>query len=306
MSSYLIRRVLQMLPVLLLVTVVIFFVIRVKGDPVAQLAPIDLLTPQEIAQLRHAYGFDRPIYVQYLEFIRRAVLGDFGTSFRYRQPALPLVVERLPKTVQLAAAAAVVAWLLALPLGIIAAVRRNSVIDLIATTTSVLGRALPNFWLGIILILVFAVWLQWLPVSGSDTPLHLVLPAATLGVGLATTLTRLVRSSMLEVIRQDYIVTARSKGLAERVVLGKHALRNGLIPVITVFGLQTAWLLGGAVIVEQVFAWPGMGQLMVKAVLTRDMSIVQAGVFVFALVIMGMNLVVDTLYSILDPRIRYE
>jgi peptide/nickel transport system permease protein len=305
MHRYLIRRILQMIPVLLLLTMVIFFIIRVKGDPVAQLAPVDLLTPQEIAQLRHAYGFDRPIAVQYVDFIRRAAFGDFGTSFRYRQPALPLVIERLPKTVQLAAASALVAWLLALPLGIIAAVRRNSLIDLIATTLSVLGRALPNFWLGIILILMFAVWLQWLPVSGSDTPAHLVLPAATLGVGLATTLTRLIRSSMLEVIRQDYITTARSKGLAEQVVLIKHALRNGLIPVITVFGLQSAWLLGGVVIVEQVFAWPGMGQLMVKAVLTRDMSIVQAGVFVFALIIMVINLLVDTLYTVLDPRIRY-
>ncbi len=305
MHRYLIRRSFQMIPVLLLVTMVIFFIIRVKGDPVAQLAPVDLLTPQEIAELRHAYGFDRPIVVQYIDFLRRAVVGDFGTSFRYRQPALPLVIERLPKTVQLAATSALVAWLLALPLGIIAAVRRNSLIDLVATTLSVLGRALPNFWLGIILILTFAVWLQWLPVSGSDTPAHFVLPAATLGVGLATTLTRLIRSSMLEVIRQDYITTARSKGLAEHIVLIKHALRNGLIPVLTVFGLQSAWLLGGVVIVEQVFAWPGMGQLMVKAVLTRDMSIVQAGVFVFALIVMGINLVVDTLYTVLDPRIRY-
>lgn len=295
-----------MIPVLVLVTLVIFFVIRVKGDPVAQLAPVDLLTPQEIAALRHAYGFDRPIYVQYVDFMVHLAQGDFGTSFRYRQPALPLVIERLPKTVVLALAAALIAWLMALPLGIIAAVRRNSLVDLVATTASVLGRALPNFWLGIILILLFAVSLGWLPVSGSDTPAHLVLPAVTLGVGLATTLTRLIRSSMLEVIRQDYIVTARAKGLTQRVVMIKHALRNGLIPVLTVFGLQAAWLLGGVVIVEQVFAWPGMGQLMVKAVLTRDMAIVQAGVFVFALIVMAMNLSVDLLYTFLDPQIRFD
>jgi peptide/nickel transport system permease protein len=306
MHRYFARRILQMIPVLLLVTLVIFFIIRIKGDPVAQLAPVDLLSPQEIAELRHAYGFDRPIHIQYFDFMAHLARGDFGTSFRYRQPALPLVVERLPKTVQLAASAAVIAWLLALPLGIVAAIRRNSLIDLAATTVSVLGRALPNFWLGIILILTVAVGLGWLPVSGSETAAHLVLPAVTLGVGLATTLTRLIRSSMLEVIGQDFIVTARAKGLREPLVVMRHALRNGLIPVLTVFGLQSAWLLGGVIIVEQVFAWPGMGQLMVKAVLTRDMAIVQAGVFVFALIVMGMNLAVDVLYTFLDPRIRLD
>ena len=307
MQFYLLRRLLQMVPVILLVTMVIFFIIRVKGDPIAQLAPIDLLTPQEIARMRHAYGFDRPVYAQYAEFLRGLALrGDFGTSFRYRTPALPLVLERLPKTLELALTAALVAWVAALPLGVIAAVRRNSLVDVVATTSSVLGRALPNFWLGIMLILFFAVYLQWLPVSGSDTPLHLVLPAVTLGVGLATTLTRLIRSSMLEVVREDYMTTARAKGIAEPTVLVKHALRNGLIPVLTVFGLQAAWLMGGVVIVEQVFAWPGMGQLMVQAILTRDMSIVQAGVFVFALIVLGLNLAVDLLYTIIDPRIRYR
>ena len=306
MERYLARRVLQMIPVLILLTLIIFVVIRLKGDPIAQLAPVDLMTPQEIEQVRHAYGFDRPVLVQYVDFLGALTRGDFGTSFRYRQPAMPLVVERLPKTLELAFVAVLVAWIAALPLGIITAVRRNSLTDLVATTASVLGRALPSYWLGIMLILVFAVWLRWLPVSGSDTWAHLVLPAATLGVGLATALTRLIRSSMLEVIRQDYMTTARSKGLTQRTVLLRHGLRNALVPVVTLFGLQTAWLLGGAVIVEQVFAWPGMGQLMVKAVFTRDMSIVQAGVFVFALIVMGLNLAVDVLYTVLDPRIRYD
>ncbi len=306
MERYLARRVLQMIPVLMLLTLIVFVVIRLKGDPIAQLAPVDLMTPQEIEQVRHAYGFDRPVLVQYVDFLGALTRGDFGTSFRYRQPAMPLVVERLPKTLELAFVAVLVAWVVALPLGIITAVRRNSLTDLVATTASVLGRALPSYWLGIMLILVFAVWLRWLPVSGSDTGVHLVLPAATLGVGLATALTRLIRSSMLEVIRQDYMTTARSKGLTQRTVLLRHGLRNALVPVVTLFGLQTAWLLGGAVIVEQVFAWPGMGQLMVKAVFTRDMSIVQAGVFVFALIVMGLNLAVDVLYTVLDPRIRYD
>jgi peptide/nickel transport system permease protein len=306
MQRYLVRRVLQMIPVLLLIATIIFVVIRLKGDPVSQLAPVDLMTKEEVDQLRAAYGFDRPIVVQYLDFIAHLPQGDFGTSFRYRQPAFPLVIERVPKTMQLAGTAALIAWSLALPLGVLAALRRNSMTDLVATTLSVLGRALPNFWLGIMLILVFAVGLGWLPVSGSDSGWHLVLPAVTLGVSLATTLTRLIRSSMLEVIRQDYVQTARSKGLSQRTVVLKHALRNGLIPVLTVFGLQVAYLLGGAVIVEQVFAWPGMGQLMVKAVLTRDMAIVQAGVFVFGVVVMASNLLVDLLYTVLDPRIRYE
>jgi peptide/nickel transport system permease protein len=306
MQRYLLRRLLQMIPVLVLLTLIIFVVIRLKGDPLAQLAPVDQMSPQEIEQLRHVHGFDRPILVQYVDFLAGLVRGDFGTSFRYRQPALPLVVERLPKTIWLALAAVVAAWAVAVPLGIVTAVRRNSLTDLVATTASVLGRALPSYWLGLMLILTFSVWLRWLPVSGSSSPAHMVLPAATLGVGLATTLTRLIRSSMLEVIRQDYMTTARSKGLAERAVLLRHGLRNALVPVVTVFGLQTAWLLGGVVIVEQVFAWPGMGQLIVRAVFTRDMAIVQAGVFVFALIVMTLNLLVDALYTVLDPRIRYE
>jgi peptide/nickel transport system permease protein len=303
---YLFRRAAQMVPVLFLVTVIIFFVIRLKGDPIAQLAPVDQMSPQEIEQLRRAYGFDRPLLAQYVDFLAKLVRGDFGDSFRYRQPALGLVVERLPKTAELAAAAVVVGWVIALPLGVIAAVRRNSLVDLAATTASVIGRGLPNYWLGIMLILVFAVSLQWLPVSGSDSIAHLILPATTLGVGLATTLTRLIRSSLLEVIRQDYITTARAKGLAERIVLTRHGVRNALIPVLTLFGLQVAWLMGGVVIVEQVFAWAGMGQLMVKAVFTRDMAIVQAGVFIFALIVMGANLLVDLTYTVLDPRIRYD
>ena len=306
MGRYLTRRALQIVPVVLLLTLVVFTVIRLKGDPIAQLAPVDLMSPQEIEQLRHTYGFDRPLLVQYVDFVRALARGDFGLSFRYRAPALPLVIERLPKTVELALAAVVVAWAVALPLGIITAVSRNSLTDLVATAASVLGRALPSYWLGIMLILVFAVWLRWLPVSGSETFAHLVLPAATLGVGLATALTRLIRSSMLEVIRQDYMTTARSKGLTQRTILLRHGLRNALIPVVTLFGLQTAWLLGGSVIVEQVFAWPGMGQLVVKAVFTRDMAIVQAGVFIFALIVMGLNLGVDVLYTVLDPRIRYD
>lgn len=293
-----------MIPVLLGLTLLIFIILHLRGDPVMQFVPPDA-TPEDIEVLRHAYGFDRPLVVQYLSYMFRAVQGDFGESFRYRQAALPLVLERVPATLTLTFVSLVVAWLIALPTGIISAVRQDSVLDLIATCVSVLGRAMPNYWLGIMLILIFSVQLRVLPVSGPGDWRHLVLPATTLGVSVATTLTRLIRSSMLEVIRHEYVTTARSKGLIERVVVSRHVLRNSLISVITVFGLQTGWLLGGAVIVEQVFAWPGMGRLMLQAVFTRDMAIVQAGVFVSALVIMAINLLVDISYTLLDPRIRY-
>ena len=305
MPRYIISRLLQMVPVLFLLTILIFGVMRLKGDPVLQFVPPDA-TAEEIEAARHAYGFDRPLIEQYISFVANAVRGDFGTSFRYSEPALSLVLERVPATLLLTVVSLFVAWLIALPAGMISALRQNSLIDLGATSISVLGRAMPNYWLGIMLILVFAVQLRWVPVSGTGGWKNLILPAATLGIAVATTLTRLIRSSMLEVIRMEYITTARAKGLPERTVIFRHAFRNSLISVVTVFGLQTAWLLGGVVIVEQVFAWPGMGRLMLQAVYTRDMAVVQAGVFVMALIIMGINLLVDISYSLLDPRIRYR
>jgi peptide/nickel transport system permease protein len=304
MTRYIVRRLLQMVPVLFGLTLLIFVVLHLRGDPVMQFVPPDA-SPEDIEIIRRAYGFDRPLGEQYLSFMVRAIQGDFGESFRYRQPALPLVLERVPATLMLTLVSLVIAWVIALPTGVISALRQDSALDLAATSVSVLGRAMPNYWLGIMLILIFSVQLRVLPVSGTGDWRHLVLPAATLGVSVATTLTRLIRSSMLEVIRQEYVTTARSKGLSERVIVYRHVLRNSLISVITVFGLQTGWLLGGAVIVEQVFAWPGMGRLMLQAVYTRDMAIVQAGVFVSALIIMGINLLVDISYTLLDPRIRY-
>jgi peptide/nickel transport system permease protein len=304
MLGYVARRLLQMVPVLFLLTIIVFVILRLRGDPVMQFVP-PTATPEEIEVTRRAYGFDRPLLVQYASFLGDVARGDFGDSFRYRQPALPLVVERLPLTLLLTLASVLVAWIIALPAGLISALRQNSPVDLAATTVSVIGRAMPNYWLGIMLILVFAVRLDWLPVSGTGSWRHFVLPAFTLGLGTATTLTRLIRSSMLEVIRKEYVVTARAKGLAETPVVFRHALRNSLISVVTVFGLQTGWLLGGAIIVEQVFALPGMGRLMLQAVTTRDMAVVQAAVFVTALTIMLINLLVDVSYSFLDPRIRY-
>ncbi|MBV7336460.1 ABC transporter permease [Chloroflexi bacterium TSY] len=300
MTKYILRRLLLMIPILLGVTVIVFSLIRLKGDPVLQLVP-DYYTDEQIEEVRRAYGFDQPIYVQYLSFLSRAVQGDFGRSFHNRQPAWDLIEEALPRTAQLAFAAILIAACLAVPFGLISALKRNSPIDFVVTTLSVGGRSVPNFWLGIMLILLFAVTLRWFPVSGtgeiSGRPflVHLFLPALTLSVGLVTTLTRLIRSSMLEVLREDYVKTAYAKGLPGRIVIVRHGLRNALIPVVTVLGLNVAWLLGGAVIVEEIFAWPGMGRLMIQAIYARDNAVVQAGLMVTALIIMGSNLIVDLL-----------
>jgi peptide/nickel transport system permease protein len=306
MVHYVGRRLVQMVPVLFLLSTIVFIILRLRGDPVMQFVP-PTATPEEIELTRRAYGFDRPLLIQYLSFLGDVLRGDFGTSFRYQQPALPIVLERLPLTLLLTAASIVVAWVIALPAGVISALRQNSPFDLGATTISVIGRAMPNYWLGIMLILLFSVQLEWLPVSGTGEGdwRYMVLPAITLGMSTATTLTRLIRSSMLEVIRKEYIITARAKGLREAAIVFRHALRNSLLSVVTVFGMQAGWLIGGAIIVEQVFALPGMGRLMLQAVNTRDMAVVQAAVFVTALTIMIINLLVDLSYSILDPRIRY-
>jgi peptide/nickel transport system permease protein len=294
-----------MIPPLIGLTIILFVLLRIGGDPVAHLVNPEA-SPEEIAVVRAAYGFDRPYIEQYFRQVGLILAGDFGDSFRFRTPALPLVLERLPATLELALASIIVAVVIAVPAGLLSAVYQNSPLDLLVTTTSTLGRAMPNFWIGIMLILLFAVALEWLPVSGRLEPASIILPAVTLGASIATSLARILRSSMLEVIRQEYMTTARAKGLTGYAVIVNHGLRNALIPFVTVFGLQMAWLLGGSVIVEEVFAWPGLGRLLLKSVQVRDLSVVMAGVFVFALVVMVSNLLVDLIYSILDPRIRYD
>ena len=311
MTTYVARRLLQMIPVLFGISIIVFLLIRLGGDPVLNLVP-DYFTEEEIAAVRADYGFDRPIVVQYLEFIGRALTGDFGYSFHHRQPARDMVAARLPRTVQLALAAIFLAVVVSVPLGILAALKRNTWADVLITGLSVWGRSLPNFWLGIMFILLFAVTLNWFPVSGtgefSDRPFvaHLFLPALTLAFGLITTLTRLVRSAMLEVMGEDHVRTARAKGQSEPLVVLRHVLRNALIPVVTVLGLQIGWLLGGAVIIEDVFAWPGLGRLMLTSIMARDNAVVQAALLVSALIIMVSNLLVDVVYTALDPRIRYS
>ncbi len=305
MTTYLASRLLQMVPSLFLLTVALFVLMRLGGDPVMHLAHPEA-SPEEIAEIRAAYGFDRPWPEQYWKQLLMMLRGDFGESFRFRSPALPLVLEKLPATMELALVSMLVALLIAIPSGLISAIYQNSPLDLAVTAISTLGRAMPNFWIGIMMILLFAVYLEWLPVSGRLETTSIVLPALTLGTSVATSLARILRSSMLEVIRQEYMTTAKAKGLHRWVVIMGHGLRNALIPFVTVFGLQMAWLLGGSVIVEEVFAWPGMGRLLLNSVKVRDLSVVMAGVCVFALVVMATNLLVDFLYTTLDPRIRYS
>lgn len=305
MTRYWVSRLLQMIPPLFGLTIILFILLRIGGDPVAHLVRPEA-SPEEIASVRAAYGLDRPYLEQYFKQLGLILRGDFGDSFRFRTPAMPLVLERLPATLELALASMLIAILIAIPAGLFSAVYQNSPLDLLVTTISTLGRAMPNFWIGIMLILLVAVQLEWTPVSGREEAASIILPALTLGSSVATSLARILRSSMLEVIRQEYITTARAKGLPGHLVILRHGLRNALIPFVTVFGLQMAWLLGGAVIVEDVFAWPGLGRLLLKSVQVRDLSVVQAGVFIFALVVMLTNLLVDFIYMFLDPRIRYD
>lgn len=303
MKQFLIKSILQIIPVMFLISLIVFVLVHISGDPVALMLP-ETATEEDHQKLTQALGLDQPLYIQYFTFVSNLVQGDFGTSFRYNEPALPIVIERLPATFELAAAAMLIATIISIPLGILSATHRNSFVDVIATGAAVLGKAMPHFWLGIMLILLLSVQMGWFPVSGRGTFAHLILPAITLGTGAAAEMTRLIRSSMLEILGQDYIRTARSKGLIETLVVYKHAFRNSLIPVVTIMALQMSSLIGGALITEAVFAWPGMGQLIIQAVNTSDMAIVQASVFVVALLVIACNLIADLIYRLLDPRIK--
>lgn len=303
--KYFFQNLLKTIPVLFLITLIVFLLVRVTGDPVSLMLP-ETATEEERESLREALGFNEPLPVQYFTYLGDLVRGDFGDSFRYNTDAMALVLERLPATFELAFASMIVAILISVPLGILSAVKRNSFLDLFITGSAVIGKAMPSFWLGIMLILFLSVNVQLFPVSGRDGVQHLILPAITLGTGIAAEMTRLIRSSMLEILGQDFIRTARSKGLKEGIVVNQHAFRNALIPVVTIMALQTSSLIGGALITETVFAWPGLGQLLVQAVNLRDMAVVQAATFLIALFVIMSNLIADLMYRMLDPRIKYE
>lgn len=304
MVHYLIRRLLNALIVMFGLSLIVFITLRLTGDPVAMLLQTGSPTNADIAEMRRLLDLDKPIPLQYFGFITKALTGDFGRSFRYSTPALSLVLERMPATIILTFGAMAIALLIAFPLGILSAVNRGNFIDFFSRIFSLVGVSMPNFWFGILLIIVFGVTLQWLPVSGSDGPQFLVLPALALGTPLAASLSRVLRSSMLEVLGADYIRTAQSKGLARSTVIVKHAVRNALIPMVTIIGLQFGILLGGAVIIETIFSWPGVGRLAVDSISSRDYPVVQTSVLLLGLIIVLVNLGVDVIYTMLDPRIQ--
>jgi peptide/nickel transport system permease protein len=306
MLRYLIRRLLLTIPVLLGVATLVFALIHfIPGDP-AQAMLGEGASPADVAQLRERLGLDRPLLAQYASFLRGLLRGDLGVSLRNDQPVTQQILERMPATAELAFASMAVAVLIALPLGIIAAVWRGTLIDFSAMTMSLVGISVPNFWLGPLLAIVFAVELGWLPVGGRGTMAHLVLPSVTLGAALAAILARMTRASLLEELREPYVLAARAKGVSRTRAVLHHALRNSLIPIVTILGLQFGVVLTGAVITETIFAWPGIGRLLIQSISFRDYPLVQGCVLLIAVTYVGVNLVTDLTYGFLDPRIRVE
>jgi ABC-type dipeptide/oligopeptide/nickel transport system permease component len=303
--GYLVQRLAHLVWVLLAVSVLVFLLIHLSGDPVRLLTPLDA-RPEDVERVRRLYGLDQPLPVQYLRFLRDAARGDMGESFRFSRPALELVLDRLPNTALLAATTIALTVGVGIPVGLWVGARAGSLADWAVSLVTFVGISLPSFWLGVLLILLFADRLRWLPASGFESPAYLVLPSLTLAVYTTGLITRLVRADVLEVLRQDFIRTARAKGLGERVVLSRHALRNALISTVTVLGLQLGNLLGGSVVVETVFAWPGVGWLMLQGIQTRDLPVVRAVVLIVGALFVLVNLAVDLLYLSLDPRIRYD
>jgi len=275
------------------------------GDP-AQVLAGQMATPEEVDLIRHQLGLDRPIHVQYAFFLGRLARFDLGRSARTQNPVTEEIWARLPNTMLLAVVAITLACLFGIPAGIISAVRPYTWMDYVVTSTAIFGISMPVFWLGLMLVVVFSIILQWLPAGGTGTWRHVILPSFTLAAFVVAFIARMTRSSMIEVLSQDYTTTARSKGLKEQVVIIKHALKNALIPIITVVGLQFGMLLGGAVLTETVFAWPGVGRLIVDSILARDYPVIQGAILVFGLLYILVNLVVDLLYAYVDPRIRYD
>jgi peptide/nickel transport system permease protein len=306
MGRYLARRLLFTLPVLLGVATLVFSLIHlVPGDPVQSMLG-EGVSPRDVAEMRSRLGLDRPLLVQYGSFLKGLVSGDLGTSLRTNQPVARAIAERMPATFELALAAMAVAVTIALPLGILAAVRARTATDVAATALALVGISIPNFWLGPLLAIVFSVVLGWLPVSGRGTLAHLVLPAITLGAPLAAVLARMTRASVIEELNELYVLAARAKGASRLRAVVRHAFRNSLIPVVTVIGLQFGAVLTGAVITETIFAWPGVGRLLIQSISFRDYPIVQGCILLIAGTYVSMNLLTDLLYGVLDPRIRYD
>ena len=305
MWQYVLRRLGQALAVGFGVSFVVFSLLHLSGDPVLLMVSSDA-PPEMIEITRKELGLDRPLYEQFARYVGGALRGDLGISMRTNLPVMGMIRERLPATIELTLAAILLAALTALPAGIISAVKRGTLIDQVSMLGALAGQAIPIFWLALLMIMLFAVQWKWFPVYGHGTIWHLVLPAVSLSTIVVGRLARLVRSSMLEVLSQDYIRTARAKGLREFRVLYRHALKNAAIPIVTLLGLQFAQLLGGAVVTETIFAWPGVGRLVIEAIFNRDFPVVQGVVLIVSLIFVGINLLVDLSYAVLNPRIRYE
>jgi peptide/nickel transport system permease protein len=305
MRAYVVSRLAQTALVVFLSISAVFGMTRLAGDPVLLFMPMDIQA-KDVDEWRQRLGFNDSLAMQYARFLGGALRGDFGESLRYRQDALGLVLQRLPATLQLAASALVLTLLVAIPLGVVTAVRRDSWLDHLGTLFTVLGQAVPGFWLGLMLIYLFAVHLRWLPTGGLGGLAYLVMPTIVLAAFFAARIARLTRSTVLDVLREDYIQTARAKGLGAGGVIGKHTLRNSAIPIVTLVGLEAGQLIGGAVITETIFAWPGLGRLTVQALLNRDFPVVLAAVSFTSIVYTLLNLVVDLAYGWLDPRVRIK
>ena len=305
MLAYILRRLAESIVVCFGISVITFLLLHVAGDPVVLLLSIESKA-EDAVLLRKTLGLDQPIYIQYWIFLKGLLRLDFGQSLFIREPALNLVLERFPATIQLTMAGMVFAVLISIPLGVLAAIRRYSLLDNICTMLAVSGQAMPIFWLGLMLIILFSVQLRILPASGRGTFLHLLMPAFTLGAALAPITMRMTRSKMLDILSQDYVRTARAKGLRERMVLFRHAFLNACIPIVTILGLQFGRLLGGAIVTETVFAWPGLGSLAVSAIRNFDYPLAQAAILTMALIVVLVNLGVDIAVGYLDPRIRFD
>src|SRR5881397_3532947 len=305
MRAYVLSRLAQTALVVFLSLTAVFAMVRLSGDPVLLFMPMDIQA-KDVNEFRQRLGFNDPLPVQYARFVGGATRGDFGESLRYRRDALGLVLERLPATLLLAATSIALTLIVAVPLGLLTAVRRDTLVDHVGTVAMVLGQATPGFWLGLMLIYLFAVHLRWLPTGGTGSLAHLVMPSVVLAAFFSARIARLTRSAVLEVLGEEYILTARAKGLGEARVIGKHTLRNSAIPIVTLAGLEAGQLLGGAVVTETIFAWPGLGRLTVQALLNRDFPLVMAAVSFTSIVYTLMNLVVDLLYGWLDPRVRLK
>lgn len=305
MTVYLLRRLYQALIVFFVVTLIVFMVLHISGDPVELLMPPDA-TPKDMEEMRRTLGLDKPIMVQYGFFLKNAVQGNLGVSYHHGQPALKLVLERLPASLELVATSILISLVLAVPLGILASTRRGKMLDRLCLLGSLIGISAPPFWIGIAFILVFAVELQWLPSSGRGSWQHLVLPATSLALYRLALFLRLIRAGMLDVMTQDFIRTARAKGVSEKLVIYKHTLKNTLIPFVTIAGMQMGSLLAGAIVTERVFAWPGMGRLFLDSIGVMDFPVIIAWALVIATIFLSINLIVDIIYVWLDPRIRHE